>query len=103
MSASDLFARVPPETGHVDELGILVEERGQCVRIAVIPRFHEHDDDILWPIDGRLAHGSLSSTGEGPLLGLESCSSCSWPLLDVDVHIPGLVECVQISSVSGTH
>ena len=28
-SASDLVARVPPETGHVDEVGIRVEECGQ--------------------------------------------------------------------------
>ena len=42
----------------------MAEECGQCVRIAVIPRFHEHDDDILWPIDGRFTHGLLGSTGE---------------------------------------
>ena len=31
---------VPPETAHVHELGIVVEERGQCVRIPIIPRVH---------------------------------------------------------------
>jgi hypothetical protein len=37
---------------------------------AVIPRFHEHDDDILWPIDGRFTHGLLWSAGKGPPVAL---------------------------------
>ena len=51
MSASDLFARVPPETGHIDELTILVEECGQCVRIAA----------SLMACQGRRASGRLKN------------------------------------------
>jgi hypothetical protein len=47
-----------------------VSKSAANVRIAVIPRFHEHNDDFLWPIDWRLTHGLFSSIGEGPLLGL---------------------------------
>jgi hypothetical protein len=58
--ASDLVARVPPKTRHVDELGITVKDRRQCIGIASIPRFHEHDEDILRSTDWFVTHGESS-------------------------------------------
>jgi len=55
--APDLLACVPPETGHVDELGIRVEERGQGVRIAPIPRVHERGSQGLGPTAGTVSQG----------------------------------------------
>ena len=41
---------MPPQAGDVDELGMRVEQRRQCIRISLVPRFHEEPRYALGPI-----------------------------------------------------
>src|SRR5829696_7930544 len=48
---ADGLAVVPPEPGHVHELRVRVEDRGQLVRVPVVPRLDEHRGYALRAIE----------------------------------------------------
>lgn len=56
MGPADGLTIVPLEPGDVDELGIRFKDRGQTVRVAVIPRVGQDLRDTLGCLKGKVLH-----------------------------------------------
>ena len=56
MRPADGFAVMPPEPGHIHELGVGVEKLSDRVGVALVPGLGEGRGEILRALDGSFRH-----------------------------------------------